>query len=73
LTQWHHWNPYNGPISPTSLLLKPLESKNSLVVLGSQFLTPLSSRCLLLVSPFIKNNNSSTTPFQNTRLVVNNG
>lgn len=60
-------------MSPSSYFYNFLLSKNSRDVLPYHILTPFSSKCLVFVSPLMKNNNSSIIPFKNIFLVVNNG
>ena len=48
-------------------------SKYSRDPLASHMYTPLSDSSLAFVEPLMNHSNSSTTPRQNTLLVVNNG
>mmetsp|Transcript_9800 Transcript_9800/g.28296 ORF Transcript_9800/g.28296 Transcript_9800/m.28296 type:complete len:318 (+) Transcript_9800:682-1635(+) len=50
-----------------------MESKYSRLPLPSQMPTPFSFNSFALVEPLTNHNNSSATPLQNTRLLVNNG
>ena len=68
-----HWNPYTGPRSISWRSYKPRESRNSREPLASHMCTFLSASVLASVLPDMNQSSSSTTPRQNTLLVVRSG